>query len=109
MVTKDYLICQDVTIYNRRSIYIRSEHDEVSFIFDLDLAALEFTKDHGKNIIAFVQGKQGVKLLLLCNRKSGELYIPNIYSEQEKVAIRQVFVKYLFNGLKGKEKHIKKE
>lgn len=90
-MSKTYYYCKPVTIQDQKTITV------MCFSYQLSPTAIEFVNNADNNAVAFVKEVFGAKLLLLCNKESGEVFIPDSYSELEKVEIQQAFIKYLFS------------
>ena len=93
--------CQKVTIRKGNLIEVRRERKDASYKFQLyDTAAVEFIIRAGENAGAFViesESKAIPELQLLYNSATGELFIQSHYSEEERVKIRQCFIRFLLN------------
>lgn len=85
--------CKPITIKDEKTIMVMPS----SFSYQLFPAEITFVKNAGNNAMAFIKETFGSQLLLLCNKESGEVLIPDIYSELERVKILQGFIKYLFS------------
>lgn len=93
-----YYYCRPVTLRDEREIDVPSESMRFNYTYHLSIAGAAFVKNAGNNAMAFVKECLSAKLLLLCNKETGELFILDSYSEMEKVEIRQQFIRYLFSA-----------
>ncbi|MCL2860465.1 MAG: hypothetical protein FWF46_07985 [Oscillospiraceae bacterium] len=98
MATKTYYYCRPVTLRGEeeRTIDVQSAIITGCYSYQLSYVGAEFVRNAGNNAMAFIKEPSNVKLLLLCNKETGEMFIPDSYSEIERVEIRQQFVRYMF-------------
>ena len=101
---------QKVNIRNDNVIDIRSEYIKTSYSFQLSYNAVRFVEKADNQAGAFtIEGKGAPKILLLYNSVTGELFIPDSYSEEERLQIRKRFVQFLLNEPKVTYKFIEME
>ena len=99
--------CQNITVRNDNCIDVRSEMLNSFCTYQLSNNAVEFVMKAGDDAGAFTkEGNGSANLLLLYNSKTGEIFIPEKYSEEERVKIRQTFIKFLMNKPKVTYKFI---
>lgn len=99
MAIAEILICQKVKLRKEFVIDVKSAYSNIDFSFDLSAAAVEFVKNAGENAVAFVSEKMGCKLLLICNTKTGDLFVPETYSEERQKEIKSMFLSFLFDSV----------
>lgn len=101
---------QKVNIRNDNVIDIRSEYIKTSYSFQLSYNAVRFVEMAGDQAGVFtIEGKGAPKVLLFYNSMTGELFIPDSYSEEERLQIRKRFVQFLLNEPKVTYKFIEME
>lgn len=101
---------QKVNIRNDNVIDIRSEYIKTSYSFHLSYNAVRFVETAGDQAGAFTkEGKGAPKVLLFYNSATGELFIPETYSEEERFKIRRKFIQFLLNEPKVTYKFIEME
>ena len=101
---------QKVNIRNDNVIDVRSEYIKTSYSFQLSYNAVRFVEKADNQAGAFtIEGKGAPKILLLYNSMTGELFIPDSYSEEERLQIRKRFVQFLLNEPKVTYKFIEME
>lgn len=87
---------QKVNIRNDNEINIRSEKIKSSHTFKLSYNAVKFVEKAGDQAGAFtIEGKGAPKILLFYNSATGELFIPESYSEEERFKIRRRFILFI--------------
>lgn len=97
MTKRAHYYCRPVTLRGEKTIDVQSAIAGC-YSYQLTYVGAEFVKNVGNNAIAFIKETGNAKLLLLCNKKTGEIFIPDSYSEVERVVIRQQFIRYLFSA-----------
>lgn len=101
---------QKVSIRNDCCIDIKSEKIRNNYSCLLSHNQAEFVRRAGDNAGAFtVEGIGAAKLLLLYNSETGEVFIPETYSEEERFNIRRKFIQFLLNEPKVTYKFIEME
>lgn len=98
MSKQAYHYCRPVTLRNEKLIDVPSAIIGVTYSYQLTSVESEFVKKAGNNAMAFIMEPHigNASLLLLCNKETGEILIPNNYSEVTRVEIRQHFIRYMF-------------
>ena len=101
---------QKISIRDDNVIDIRSEYIKTSYAFNLSYNAVRFVEKADNQAGAFtIEGKGAPKILLLYNSMTGELFIPDSYSEEERLQIRKRFVQFLLNKTESKYEFLEME
>ena len=101
---------QKVNIRNDNVIDVRSEYIKTSYSFQLSYNAVRFVETAGDQAGVFtIEGKGAPKILLLYNSVTGELFIPDSYSEEERLQIRKRFIQFLLNKTESKYEFLEME
>ncbi len=98
-----YRVCQPVIIREENIIDVKSVTLACNFSYSLSYSAVEFVEKAAENAVAYVEETCGAKLLLLCNAKTGEVFIPDYYPEVVKLEIKQQFIAYLLSNIQFKD------
>jgi len=98
-----YRVCQPIIIREENIIDVKSVILICNFSYSLSYFAVKFVERAGENAVAFVEEAFSAKLLLLCNKETGEVFIPDDYSEVRRVEIKQQFTAYLLSNIQFKD------
>ena len=87
---------QKISIRDDNVIDIRSEYIKTSYAFNLSYNAVRFVEKASEQAGVFsIEGKGAPKILALYNSVTGELFIPECYSEEERFKIKRKFLQFL--------------